>query len=172
MDTALENALTRRADLVKEIEKIDKFIAAYREFAGDDAQLPDLSAVPITTRLRAFGPRPGSESTVKAAPRPQNPPLEVLVPAAIEIMRAKGRPMSRRELHDALTERDLEVKGADPRKTLGAILWRAREYIDSLEGRGYWPKGDPVPPVSLEEPHAKLLAERKARRAKGIPKRT
>lgn len=172
MDAALQKALKRRDDLLKQLETIDQFIAVYRELAGEEVPLPRLAMTTVTPSARAFDSGRAPESSIRPAPRPQNPPLEALVPAAIEIMRAKGRPMSRRELHDALTERDLEVKGADPRKTLGAILWRARDYIDSLEGRGYWPKGDPVPPVSMDEPHAKLLAERKSRRAKGIPKRT
>ena len=108
---------------------------------------------------------------LKASATP-NVLLDELVPAAIEIIRATGRPMGRKEIHAALAERGLEVLGADPVRTLGAILWRAREHIDSLEGRGYWPKGDPVPPVSLDEPRAALMAQRAARRAQGIPKRT
>jgi hypothetical protein len=74
-----------------------------------------------------------------------NPKPAVLIPAVVEILRARGQPMSRRQLHEALTERDLVVRGAEPTKTLGTILWRARDVIDSIDGRGYWPKGDPVP---------------------------
>lgn len=170
VDTALENALKRRADLVKEIEKIDRFVLAYHEFSGEP--LPSLDAVAGLSKTVEKATRAASSESSFDAGRPKNPKLDELVPAAIEIIRATGRPMGRKEIHAALAERGLEVLGADPVRTLGAILWRAREHIDSLEGRGYWPKGDPVPPVSLDEPRAALMAQRAARRAQGIPKRT
>ena len=83
-----------------------------------------------------------------------NPKPSVLIPAVVEILRENGKPMSRRELHDALSARGLVVRGAEPTKTLGTILWRARDVIGSIEGRGYWPVGDaepePVPPDVID----------------------
>ena len=172
MDTALKNALDRRARLVQEIEIVVHFFAAFLEFARlqPSASLPAVQNHMLLSK--ADHEATGTESPIRPAPRPSNPKLDVLVPAVIEIIRAKGRPMSRRELHEALAEQGLEVLGVDPTKTLGTLLWRAREYIESLEGRGYWPKGDPVPPVSMDEPRAAQMASRAARRAAGIPKRT
>lgn len=160
MDTALQNALKRRTVLLQEIEKIDRFVAAYQEFSGTPVKvsLPVVSAAPL---FDAPGvPEKVAESAVKPK-RHENPKLDVIVRNAIEIMRDTGRPMSRREVHTALAARGLEVKGAEPTKTLGTMLWRARDHIDSIDGRGYWPKGDPVPPVSMDEPHAALLAGRR-----------
>lgn len=75
-----------------------------------------------------------------------NPRPAVLIPAAVEILRERGHPMSRRELWDALADRGLVVKGADPIKALGTILWRASDKIVQIEGRGYWPKADRYEP--------------------------
>lgn len=171
MDPSLKNALDRRALLVLELEIIDHFIAAYHEFARLQPGAPLPAVQNLTLLSKADNATAGTESPIRPAPRPDNPKLDVLVPAVVDILRTTGRPMSRREIHEALTEKGLSVQGVDPRKTLGTLLWRAREYIDSIEGRGYWPKGDPVPPLSMDEPHARLLAERAARRAAGIPKR-
>ncbi|MFN4041980.1 MAG: hypothetical protein ACK4I0_09990 [Brevundimonas sp.] len=81
-----------------------------------------------------------------------NPKKEVLIPAAIEIIRGHGRPLSRRALHEALAARGLVVKGADPIKALGTILWRAPDDLVQLEGFGYWPKVDPYEPANYAGP--------------------
>jgi hypothetical protein len=75
-----------------------------------------------------------------------NPRPAVLIPVAVEILRKNGHPMSRRELWEALAGRGLLVKGADPIKALGTILWRAQDQIVQVEGFGYWPKADPYMP--------------------------
>lgn len=90
-------------------------------------------------------------SSVEDRPRTRvtdNPRPAVIIPAAIKIMRERGRPMSRRDLHVALADAGLVVNGADPVKALGTILWRAKNQIIQIEGRGYWPHGDPVPPAN------------------------
>lgn len=53
--------------------------------------------------------------------------------------------MSRRDLHAELAKRGLLVKGTDPVKALGTMLWRAPDKFIQLEGRGYWNKGQPYP---------------------------
>jgi hypothetical protein len=55
--------------------------------------------------------------------------------------------MTRRELHSALAERGMLVRGADPVKTLGIMLWRSGRF-DQVEHEGkmgYWPKGEALP---------------------------
>ncbi|RYF26981.1 MAG: hypothetical protein EOO23_08290 [Comamonadaceae bacterium] len=80
---------------------------------------------------------PSKKTRVTDNPRPA-----VLIPAVIDILRQNGSPMSRRELHEALSARGLVVKGSDPIKALGTILWRAGDDLVQLEGFGYWPKSD------------------------------
>lgn len=66
----------------------------------------------------------------------------------ITVLRERGKPMSRRELHVALGERGLLVKGSDPIKALGTMLWRGRDRLTQIEGYGYWPKGDTYEPAN------------------------
>lgn len=76
-----------------------------------------------------------------------NPKPAVVVEAVLDILRNNGHPMSRRELHTTLGLRGLHVRGADPVKALGTMLWRAPEQLVQIEGYGYWPKDDPYPPA-------------------------
>ena len=73
--------------------------------------------------------------------------------------------MSRRQLYEALKRLGMEIKGADPIKALGTILWRASDRIEYVEGRGYWPIGDAVPklPDTLDELMALEGREQNAR---------
>jgi hypothetical protein len=76
-----------------------------------------------------------------------NPKPSAVVEAAVEVIRRAGRPMTRREIHLALqTELGILVRGADPIKALGTMLWRSgRDALDQIEGRGYWLRNVPVP---------------------------
>jgi hypothetical protein len=81
----------------------------------------------------------------KTARVTDNPKPAKVVEAAISILRAQGWPMSRKDLHTALSERGVVVNGANPVKTLGTMLWRAPDMIVQIDGQGYWPKGDALP---------------------------
>lgn len=162
----LENkARERIAELQQEIEKLRHFLVV-SEQARLLLEMPSTGMRPSTmlaamgaAKPAAFGnsaPPSADETTRKRVT--DNPKPAVLIPAVIEILREQGRPMSRRQLHDALSDRGLVVRGTEPTKTLGTILWRARDVIDSIEGRGYWPKGDPVPRAfSLDDDLKDLL---------------
>lgn len=71
-----------------------------------------------------------------------------LIAQAVAAIRENCRPMSRRDVYDALAAKGVVIEGADPLKVLGTALWRANKDIVSLDGLGYWPKMDPYPPAS------------------------
>ena len=160
-------ARERIARLKLEIESLEEFLRVTgqaRQLLEGDVSSTNLSIIgfkPVSTEARAFD-NTAPEGPESPPPRTRvrdNPKPAVLIPAVEEILRERGRPMSRRELHEALSDRGLEVRGAEPTKTLGTILWRARDLISSIEGRGYWPKGDPVPPAfSLSDDLKDLLS--------------
>lgn len=137
MNNPVEAAKARLAAISEEAEKLRLFIAAYENVAdlldashirpaGESKSVDNLVEMPASEHQRR--------------PKAVNPPANVLIPAVIEILRARGHPLSRRGLYEALKARDLVIQGADPVKALGTILWRNQDKIVQLEGHGYWPR--------------------------------
>ena len=52
--------------------------------------------------------------------------------------------MTRGQLNDALRERGVVVPGNDPARYVGTIMWRNQDMFESVEGQGYWLKGEPL----------------------------
>lgn len=142
----VEKARQRLAQIEAEAVILRQFLETSEAVAAvlGGAALPShLRWSPSDKTVDASG---DAQESVERTRVTDNPKPEVLIPAAKEILRANKRPMNRRQLHQALAARGLEVRGADPVKTLGTILWRARDQIKSIEGWGYWPKEDDFSP--------------------------
>ncbi|MBX9706801.1 MAG: hypothetical protein K2X61_02565 [Caulobacteraceae bacterium] len=137
MNDPIAAAKARLAQIEEEAEKLRLFIAAYEsvaDYIGIKVHESQLEPNPVDKS--ASGQLEGERRRTRAV----NPPTDKVVENAILILRQRGHPMSRRALHDALWQRGIEVRGTDPVKTLGTILWRARDKLIQLEGYGYWPK--------------------------------
>lgn len=157
MTDILNKARERISELQHQIEILKKFVDSAEqatvllqgEVAVKSSLTGDLSVSDSSTDLSMEDViRPSrTESPIKRTRVSDNPKPAVLIPAAIEILRQRGHPMSRRQLHEALSERGLVVKGADPIKALGTILWRAGDQVTQIEGLGYWPKADRYEPA-------------------------
>jgi hypothetical protein len=137
VNNVVESARKRLFDIEEEAEKLRLFLAAWEGVA--DLLTPSTEAT--STDIKAVDKSP-IEAPTGALPRTRavNPPTDQVVEAAIHLLRVRGHPMSRSALHSALWERGVKVRGTDPVKTLGTILWRAKDRIIQLEGYGYWPK--------------------------------
>lgn len=142
MNNPIEAARARLAEMEDEAEKLRLFIASYEAVAGYLHKTAEAFHSPENDGDK-------SADAVDSPPAPRtrvvNPPTKAVVDVAIEILRHRGHPMSRRALHESLWMRGVEVKGRDPVKTLGTILWRANDRMVQLEGFGYWPRGIPYP---------------------------
>lgn len=68
---------------------------------------------------------------------PSNDKLTIIA-AVHEILIDAGSPMGQQALVDALRARGIQVKGKDPCKALGTILWRSKKF-NSGRREGYWP---------------------------------
>lgn len=160
MNNPVQSARDRLVEIEKEMEKLKLFLAAWENVAdliGDGSNAPIAGHNSVDESAR--------EAVSRARTRAVNPPTETVVKVAIEALRQRGHPMSRRELHAALWSRGVEVKGTDPVKTLGTILWRAQDRVIQLEGYGYWPRhmsysranylrpmeGQPTPPRDVQD---------------------
>ena len=159
MDPVYEAAITREIELVDELKKIRDFLATYRTLAnaiklessntkGTNVDLSTHVAIAVDSFRNEFA----REAAPSDAPPPKrvrvtdNPKPAVVVEAAVDLIRAKGRPMTRREIREGLAASGLVVNGADPVKALGTMLWRSgKDELEQIEGRGYWLKGKPLP---------------------------
>lgn len=163
MDDTLQKALRRREELQQELKFLGDFITVHEkaqqllagvelehppEQIGTDAERSPGGIEPSSPARPQDSAEAGKD--VKAPKRSRvtdNPKPAGVVRESIVILRERGHPLSRRELHTALAERGLEVKGADPIKALGTMLWRAPDQLVQLEGFGYWPKGEAYHPA-------------------------
>lgn len=159
IDPILAAAEARRDELAQDLQKVRDFISSYHAFA----RIAKLDSVNTTGTLEVAST--GSDNSVdpvdnEAAreaegidePPPKrvrvsdNPKPADVVAAAVEVIRTANRPLTRREIHVSLADRGIVVRGADPIKALGTMLWRSgKDRLTQVEGYGYWIKDVPVP---------------------------
>jgi hypothetical protein len=140
MNNPVETARARLADLEQEAEKLRLFLRSWEEVA---TYLNGDSDAPKTATESVDGAGEQGLPLAETRTRAVNPPTQFVVDEAIRVLKERGHPMTRRALHDALWKRGVEVRGRDPVKTLGTILWRATDQMVQLDGYGYWPKDVP-----------------------------
>lgn len=162
MSFDLDAAISRRAILLEEIEKIEKLIELWRWW--QDSALPTsetLSDVKDSPTESTVSTEVGTEGDRGTHASPAQVTKEVLA-----VLVAAERPMKRGTLLSALTKRGVKVGGTDKSKVLGTILWRAKDHFVSLPGWGYWIKDRPYLPAlydplkvanSQDDPFADLL---------------
>jgi len=155
MDETLKRAIKRREELQQELKLLGDFIDLHRSveklLSADtlaSGGTEDEQNLPVNPQ----SPPQASEISVdESSPRrtrvTDNPKPADVVSESLAILRERGHPLSRRELHSALADRGLEVKGADPVKALGTMLWRGKDQLVQLKGLGYWPRWDQYHPA-------------------------
>ncbi|MDI1325651.1 MAG: hypothetical protein PSV23_02520 [Brevundimonas sp.] len=140
MNNPVEIARARLVAIEQEAEKLRLFLRSWEEVADYLNSDHDAPATATESVDEAVGERLDAPET---RTRAVNPPTRVVVEEAIRVLNERGHPMTRRALHEALWARGVEVRGRDPVKTLGTILWRATNDVVQLDGYGYWPKKAP-----------------------------
>lgn len=162
MSFDLNAAISRRATLLEEIDKLDKLIELWRWWQGSGLATPDASPENNDSAVgSASSSKGGTEGDRETHASPAEVSREVLA-----VLVAAERPLKRGALLSALSKRGVKVGGTDKSKVLGTILWRAKDQFVSLSGWGYWIKDRPYPPAlydplkvtdSQEDPFADLL---------------
>jgi len=161
MDGVFEAALAREAELEQELKKIRDFLSTYRVLAhglkldslNTDGTKADQSTPkhnPVDNgRQDEGGGAPQLDATPARRGRVTgNPKPSDVVAAAADVIRTVGRPLTRRQIHNALARRGIVVRGADPIKALGTMLWRSGgDILQQIDGRGYWLQGEELPPA-------------------------
>jgi len=174
VDRVFEAALKRADELKQELKKLEEFIGTYRQLAVElhiesknEQGTHTLSTAETSSVDKATQGEAREVETPDAAPPKRvrvsdNPKPAVVVAAAARVIREKGHPMSRRDIHAALSARGIVVRGADEVKALGTMLWRSGVgVLTQLEGYGYWLADEPYP-LAGYDPAMKMAAVEKA----------
>lgn len=140
-DGSYQDALKRRDALIKELKKLNDYIALHEEIFGTKEQQATLSFVKNDTQ----GEMSAGEGSGTATLRGVNPPRAVIGRRARVLILRKGHPMTRGELLQALENSGLKFVAADRSKSMGTTMWRLRDQFVNLDGLGYWPKDVPYP---------------------------
>ena len=130
-DSAYERAILRLTALKKEMSEIEEFIRLYKKFSGEARDSSHESHQNVS----------GTKITERGhidAPKPKNPPRDQVRKIAREILLERGRPLTRGELLGEFSARGVPIRGADPTKNIGTLMWRMADDFVNIEGHGYW----------------------------------
>jgi hypothetical protein len=124
-----------RRKIDERIQRIDRFVEAYHEFAGDP--------------LPATPPPVEEVETIKAPGGMSQEEFEKLVR---EILLDRGYPLTAPELAARLRERGRPVGGKNELRNVGNKLWRAEAALFNIRGKGYWLRDTPNPKIGYDLP--------------------
>ncbi|MGZ8362777.1 MAG: hypothetical protein ACXW3D_02850 [Caulobacteraceae bacterium] len=153
MDPVYDKAVARLQEIEVERTILKQFVESYRRtrhVLGLDERSVDGTHSEHKSNPQELLPLADTAPAEKRKRVTDNPKPADVVRESLAILRERGRPMTRRDLHTALKERGLEIKGADPIKALGTMLWRGKDQLIQLEGFGYWPKDDVYNPANYD----------------------
>lgn len=160
-DAAYQNALQRRANLLKELERLNIFISVYEEMTQPWGQNASADSLDQNANNLPTDPQevvleaPAGAAGVSESPRKRatgNPKPRDVVEEVKAILARRGHPMTRRQLLAELNVRGMVIQGRNPMKVLGTNLWRAGDELVSLEGHGYWFKDQQYHPAGYYPP--------------------
>jgi hypothetical protein len=147
MPTALENALTKAAELRAELDKIQLFIDLHRQFsdpevAGGTGGVADGA---MTKRDGIKGNVVRSQPVHNSVKKRRGPTPPEIVALVERLIREVGKPMSRGEIVAALEARDVDLPAEDKPRYVGTIMWRNKSKFLNINGYGYWLRGEAIP---------------------------
>jgi hypothetical protein len=128
MANLIEKAREKLRELELEAEQLRTFIRVYAHLTGDKSVDNESVAPHIDAESNSETGKSGTTAT----------PTEI-VETARELMKERGRPLTRSELLKALREKGLNLPGKDATKNIGTVIWRSKKF-DNIAGEGYWPK--------------------------------
>ncbi|MDX3900355.1 MAG: hypothetical protein QHC40_07590 [Sphingobium sp.] len=150
-DEALAKAKAKREELLASVSQKKALIldaqSLISRFEGEIAELDHW--INMWHRITGTSMQPTAAEHIEIIPeknkpaRPRNPDRQFVVEQVLEIIQDAGKPLSRRDLFDALATRGIEIRGKDPEMVLSTMLWRTQERIVRIPPHGYWPKEVP-----------------------------
>lgn len=117
-DDVLQKAINRRNKLSKELERLNNFIALYREIEAREAQ----DMVPGVDKLLTRSP------TVTIRPSVET--------AAVSILTEADSPLTTQQILNRLYEQEVHVGGKNPANNLASVLSKSTE-VTNERGKGW-----------------------------------
>jgi hypothetical protein len=163
-DVAVDRALSRRTELINELQQIDTFLEVYRKYSGspDSDSSAKAHTVPAekTEIPAALGGSDGMSANpevLRSAPkgmRRSAPGMRQteFVGFVRAMLLENGAPMSAAQIIKSFHDKGRHVGGTDESSNLKTKLWRAKELITTVPGAGYWPIDVPCDAASYKPP--------------------
>jgi hypothetical protein len=154
MANALKLARDKIAVLKAQVAELERFIAMHEMLltGGTEQQVQD-RMTSIMSGKNASGNETSKHipvDTVENSRRGRAGKMRPDHTAELmqRIIREVGRPLTRGELVQAFESRDVQIPYSDKGRYIGTIAWRNKGIFENIEGRGYWLRELPVPPLS------------------------
>jgi hypothetical protein len=161
-DPVYDYALALREELAKKINDAQQGIEAMRqELRAVEAFLQQYSQLAARSQGVASV---ASDDTSASKPRVvygvytrdsapthlKNSKKEEVARVAREILAEQDKPMPRKALLKAVTERGIILSGKDPEMVLSTMMWRMQKEFVRLPPWGYWLKDRPYVPAGYD----------------------
>jgi hypothetical protein len=146
MDGQIYNrAVGRVAELQAELQRLEVFIATYRELAVDTGG----QGMSLQAPARSIVESEEQDDSADEADRPKATPQAELERVVEQVLVANGAPLQRLDLMQRVKALGVIIGGRNEITNFGSKLSRARRLVN-LPKLGYWPKELPNPSCSYE----------------------
>jgi hypothetical protein len=138
--TPSSSTLRQAADLQERIEQLQHELDALLQQTGeaaaaDAARRPEGQKQPTTPPAERRGKAAAVASAARGRGRQRGSPSGPLAPAVVQVLKAKGAPMSVAEILAGLRANGYRYPAADPKKNLGARIYRLKGVKQVGPGR-------------------------------------
>jgi hypothetical protein len=133
------STLHKAADLQERIEQLQQELDALfqqtGEAAGGAAHRPEGQKPPVTPPAERRGKAASAAPAARGQGRRRGSPSGPLAPAVVQVLKAKGAPMSVAEIVEGLRANGYRYPAADPKKNLSARIYRLKGVKQVGPGR-------------------------------------
>ena len=137
-DTAYRNALKKREELKRDLEKVETFLELYAEFS-DEPPLPSAAGSSASDSARTI-PEHVVRETISRLPEPTAWKVKRV---SRQAMLDAGHPLNRADLTEAVEKAGIRIVARDRGNYIGTVIWRAKDEFVNIKGHGYWPADVP-----------------------------
>jgi hypothetical protein len=130
--------LRKAADLQERIEQLQQELDALLqtgEAVAGAAGRPDGQEQPVTPAAERRGKATVEPPAARGRGRRRGSPSGPLAPAVVQVLKAKGAPMGVAEILEGLRANGYRYPAADPKKNLGARIYRLKGVKQVGPGR-------------------------------------
>jgi hypothetical protein len=137
--TPSSSTLRKAADLQERIEQLQQELDALFQQTGETADAaarrPEGQKQPVTPPTERRAKAAAAAPAARGRGRRRGSPSGPLAPAVVQVLKAKGAPMGVAEILEGLRANGYRYPAADPKKNLGARIYRLKGVRQVGPGR-------------------------------------